>query len=107
MATFPGFLICCLVHQALKPAPVPPLTPNTRFGSFPTALCIRGIRGPPAWGPSLLLATFPGFLICCLVHQALKPAPVPPPLPPPPPSGPRTGAGRGGGGGGCSGGAGP
>ena len=23
----------------------------------PTALCVRGLRGPPAWGPSLLLAT--------------------------------------------------
>lgn len=59
MATFPGFLICCLVHQALKPAPFRP--PPTWFGSFPTALCVRGLRGP-------LL----GVLLCCLQHQALK-----------------------------------
>ena len=26
-------------------------SPPTWFGSFPTALCVRGLRGPPAWGP--------------------------------------------------------
>ena len=47
MATFPGFLFCCLVHQALKPAPFRP--PPTWFGSFPTALC-QGPKGPPCLG---------------------------------------------------------
>ena len=95
MATFPGFLICCLVHQALKPAPVPPLPPHHPvwvlpycslyqghkgppcLGSFSVACNIKRLNGQTGWHPSLIFRVshlkgpLAGFLFCS-VHQALK-----------------------------------
>ena len=50
MATFPGFLICCLVHQALKPAPVPPLPPQHPVWVLPYCSLYQGHKGPPCLG---------------------------------------------------------
>ena len=50
MATFPGFLICCLVHQALKPAPVPPLPPQHLVWVLPYCSLCQGHKGPPCLG---------------------------------------------------------
>ena len=60
MATFPGFLFCCLVHQALKPALVP--RPPYPFWVLPYCSPCQGHKGPPLLG----------VLLCCLAHQALK-----------------------------------
>ena len=46
-ATLAGVLLCCLAYQAFKgPA---------WLGSSSVAWHIRHLKGPPGWGPSLLL----------------------------------------------------
>ena len=48
MATFPGFLFCCLVHQALKPTLVP--RPPYPVWVLPYCSPCQGHKGPPCLG---------------------------------------------------------